>query len=107
MLIPCSRHLLRAFVRASQSQKRRVNSRIEKNAMSRHPSHHPSGKPKQREGRKKRLSIGFLLASLHTGASRALWPGLIDAAERHDVNLVCFPGGRLRTQVAYEAQRNA
>ena len=40
--------------------------------------------------------IGFLLASLNTGASRALWPGLLDAAEQHDVNLISFPGGRLR-----------
>jgi signal transduction histidine kinase/DNA-binding LacI/PurR family transcriptional regulator/AraC-like DNA-binding protein len=62
--------------------------------------------PRRRKGRKKRPSFGFLLASLHTGASRALWPGLIDAAERLDVNLICFPGGRLRAQVAYESQRN-
>ncbi len=54
----------------------------------------------------KRPTFGFLLASLHTGASRALWPGLIDSAERHDVNLICFPGGRLRAQVAFESQRN-
>ncbi len=53
-----------------------------------------------------RATLGFLLASLHTGASRALWPGLLDAAERHDVNLICFPGGRLKTTVAYEGQRN-
>ncbi len=53
-----------------------------------------------------RATLGFLLASLHTGASRALWPGLLDAAERHDVNLICFPGGRLKSTVAYEGQRN-
>lgn len=63
--------------------------------------------PKKPASRKERPVFGFLLASLHTGASRALWPGVIDAAEKHDVNLICFPGGRLRTQVAYEAQRNA
>jgi DNA-binding LacI/PurR family transcriptional regulator len=63
--------------------------------------------PKQPASRKERPVFGFLLASLHTGASRALWPGVIDAAEKHDANLICFPGGRLRTQVAYEAQRNA
>lgn len=53
-----------------------------------------------------RATLGFLLASLHTGASRALWPGLLDVAERQDVNLICFPGGRLKTSVAYEGQRN-
>ncbi|MRS03599.1 LacI family transcriptional regulator, partial [bacterium] len=61
---------------------------------------------KKRKGLKKRPSFGFLLASLHTGASRALWPGLIDAAEQLDVNLICFPGGRLRAQLAHESQRN-
>ena len=74
--------------------------------MSRHLIHNPSGKPKRRESRKKRLSIGFLLASLHTGASRALWPGLIDAAEQHDVNLICFPGGRIHSMESFENQRN-
>jgi signal transduction histidine kinase/DNA-binding LacI/PurR family transcriptional regulator len=74
--------------------------------VSSHPTHYLSERPKRRKGRKKRPSFGFLLASLHTGASRALWPGLIDAAERLDVNWICFPGGRLRAQVAYESQRN-
>ncbi len=56
----------------------------------------PNGKP----------TLGFLLASLHTGASRALWPGLIDAAERLDANLICFPGGRIHSMEAFENQRN-
>ena len=74
--------------------------------MSSHSTNYSTGRPKYRKGRKKRPSFGFLLASLHTGASRALWPGLIDAAERLDINLICFPGGRLRAQLAYESQRN-
>jgi signal transduction histidine kinase/DNA-binding LacI/PurR family transcriptional regulator/AraC-like DNA-binding protein/DNA-binding response OmpR family regulator len=61
---------------------------------------------KSRTSRSDRPTIGFLLASLHTGASQALWPGLVHAAEKHDANLICFPGGRLRSSVAYEAQRN-
>ncbi len=55
---------------------------------------------------KQRATIGFLLASLNTGASREMLPGLLDAAERHDVNLICFPGGRLETTAAFESQRN-
>jgi signal transduction histidine kinase/DNA-binding LacI/PurR family transcriptional regulator/AraC-like DNA-binding protein/DNA-binding response OmpR family regulator len=62
--------------------------------------------PRTRKNWKKRPTFGFLLASLHTGASRALWPGLIDSAVQHDVNLICFPGGRLGAQVAHESQRN-
>src|SRR3972149_9843150 len=53
-----------------------------------------------------RVTLGFLLASLHTGASRVLWPGLLDAAERHNVNLICFPGGRLQATDSFESQRN-
>ena len=55
----------------------------------------------------KRKTLGFLLASLHTGASRVIWPSLLDAAERHDVNLICFPGGRLQAADSFEIQRNA
>jgi signal transduction histidine kinase/DNA-binding LacI/PurR family transcriptional regulator/AraC-like DNA-binding protein len=54
-----------------------------------------------------RATLGFLLASLHTGASLMIWPSLLDAAERHDVNLVCFPGGRLQAADSFEIQRNA
>ncbi len=36
-----------------------------------------------------------------------IWPGLLDAAEAHDVNLICFPGGRLQAANSYERQRNA
>jgi signal transduction histidine kinase/AraC-like DNA-binding protein len=35
-----------------------------------------------------------------------LWPGVVDAALQHDVNLVCFPGGGLRVQTDFESQRN-
>src|SRR5512133_21571 len=56
---------------------------------------------------KVRQTIGFLLASLNTGASRAVWPGLQDAAEAQDVNLISFPGGRLgASSPAFENQRN-
>ncbi len=54
-----------------------------------------------------RTTLGFLLASLHTGASLVIWPSLLDAAERHDVNLICFPGGRLHAADSFEVQRNA
>jgi DNA-binding LacI/PurR family transcriptional regulator len=60
----------------------------------------------QKSPAKRRATLGFLLASLHTGVSRALWPGLLDAAERYDVNLISFPGGRLNASMAFESQRN-
>ena len=54
-----------------------------------------------------RPTLGFLFASLHTGASLVIWPSLLDAANRHDVNLICFPGGRLQAEDSFEIQRNA
>ena len=54
-----------------------------------------------------RATLGFLFASLHTGASLVILPGLLDAAKKHDVNLICFPGGRLQAADSFEVQRNA
>ena len=54
-----------------------------------------------------RSTLGFLFANLHTGASLVIWPSLLDAAEHHDVNLICFPGGRLQAADSFEIQRNA
>ncbi len=54
----------------------------------------------------KRPTIGFLTANIHIGASRVLWPGILDAAAAKNINLVCFPGGRLHSDDAAEAIRN-
>ncbi len=54
----------------------------------------------------KRPTIGFLTANIHMGAAQTLWPGVIDAAQQHDVNLLCFPGGGLRIETDFESQRN-
>ncbi len=56
--------------------------------------------------RAKRPTIGFLSANIHIGASRVLWPGILDAATARDVNLICFPGGRLHAAESAEAMRN-
>ncbi len=52
-------------------------------------------------------TAGLFLATIHTGASRSIWPGVVDEAERQGLNLFCFPGGRLRAEDGTEAQRNA
>src|SRR3989304_1197391 len=57
--------------------------------------------------RRKRPTIGFLTANIHTGSARALWPGVVDAARQHDVNLICFPGGGMHVQAEFESQRNS
>ncbi|MBN1230297.1 MAG: substrate-binding domain-containing protein [Anaerolineales bacterium] len=56
---------------------------------------------------KTRPSIGFLTANINTGASRVLWPGILDAVEEMDVNLITFPGGRLNAQDNFENKRNS
>lgn len=53
-----------------------------------------------------RPTIGFLTANLNLGASRVLWPGILDAAEKGDVNLISYPGGRLNSSENFEGQRN-
>ncbi|CAG0936493.1 two-component system, NarL family, sensor histidine kinase EvgS [Thermoflexales bacterium] len=55
---------------------------------------------------RQRATIGFLTANIHLGSGRALWPGVTDAAEQHDLNYICFPGGGLRVSEGYESQRN-
>jgi signal transduction histidine kinase/DNA-binding LacI/PurR family transcriptional regulator/AraC-like DNA-binding protein len=54
----------------------------------------------------RRPTLGFLLANIHIGTGRSLWPAIVKAAERQDVNLICFPGGGLRAPGGFEAQRN-
>jgi signal transduction histidine kinase/DNA-binding LacI/PurR family transcriptional regulator/AraC-like DNA-binding protein len=56
--------------------------------------------------RKNRPTLGFLSANIHVGASRVLWSGILDAAKATDVNLICFPGGRLHAAESAEAMRN-
>ncbi|WP_413755434.1 substrate-binding domain-containing protein [Streptomyces sp. MMBL 11-3] len=42
------------------------------------------------------LTLGLLTANIHLGVGATLWSGARAAAERNDVNLICFPGGNLR-----------
>lgn len=43
-----------------------------------------------------RPTIGLVTANIHLGVGATLWSGVLAAAERHDVNLICFPGGEVR-----------
>ncbi len=58
------------------------------------------------QGPKKRLTVGFLCANIHTGVARTLWPGVAEAAKELDANLFCFPGGGIGVRAAAESQRN-
>ncbi len=53
-----------------------------------------------------RPTVGLVLASLHTGASADVWPSVAQEAARADVNLFCFPGGRVGLREGHEASRN-
>jgi signal transduction histidine kinase/DNA-binding LacI/PurR family transcriptional regulator/PAS domain-containing protein len=58
-------------------------------------------------GRKKsqeRLTIGYLTHWIGPG-HRSTWPGIYDTVCKHDVNLICFPAGQLRTPHRFR-QRN-
>src|SRR5215475_10417008 len=43
-----------------------------------------------------RQTIGLVTANIHLGVGATLWSGVLAAAQRHDVNLICFPGGEVR-----------
>ncbi|MBN1440434.1 MAG: hypothetical protein JW929_13580 [Anaerolineales bacterium] len=43
-----------------------------------------------------RPTLGFLLANIHIGIGRSLWPAIVQSVARRDVNLISFPGGGLR-----------
>ena len=52
------------------------------------------------------ITVGFLTATVHMGAGGIFWSKIVDAAEKYSINLICFPGGRLRAADDFEAQRN-
>lgn len=51
-------------------------------------------------------SIALVCASIHTGASRGLWKGVVDEALGRGASVVCLPGGRLGAREDFEAERN-
>lgn len=48
------------------------------------------------DGTPGRPTIGLITANIHLGVGATLWSGVQAAAERNDVNVVCFPGGSLQ-----------
>ncbi len=54
-----------------------------------------------------RRTLGFLAGNLHMGIAPRLWPGMIAAARKHDVNLFCFPGGSLHPVGEFDPERSA
>ncbi|MGP4114890.1 substrate-binding domain-containing protein [Streptomyces sp. 4N509B] len=44
----------------------------------------------------RRPTVGLVTANIHLGVGATLWAGVLEAAERNDVDLVCFPGDPLR-----------
>jgi DNA-binding LacI/PurR family transcriptional regulator len=50
-----------------------------------------------------RPTIAYLAPFIH-GSSVDQWIGVVDAAQAHDVNLVCFPGCSLRDPRGFQAQ---
>lgn len=55
---------------------------------------------------RERRTLGFLAGNLHLGMAPRLWPGMIAAARKHDVNLFCFPGGSVNPVGEFDPQRS-
>ncbi len=55
---------------------------------------------------KKRITIGFLVGQLEEFYNSLLWPGIVDAAEENDVNLILFTGKELGSHYNYYYQHH-
>jgi DNA-binding LacI/PurR family transcriptional regulator/anti-anti-sigma regulatory factor/putative methionine-R-sulfoxide reductase with GAF domain len=64
-----------------------------------------SGDPQNARPEGRRLTIGYLAPAVH-GGSLEQWLGVVDAARKHDVNLICFPGRSLHFPSGFDAQAN-
>ncbi|MFL7794507.1 MAG: substrate-binding domain-containing protein [Anaerolineae bacterium] len=53
-----------------------------------------------------RPTIGYLASSIHDASAVAQWSGVLDAAQKHDANVVCFPGFNLRDPRSFQEQAN-
>lgn len=54
-----------------------------------------------------RPTVGLLIGRLGEQRYQAnVWPGIADATREHDVNLICFVGGALRSPNEFDTQRN-
>ena len=53
-----------------------------------------------------RPTIGYLASSIHDASAVAQWSGVLDAAQKHDANVICFPGFNLRDPRSFQVQAN-
>jgi DNA-binding LacI/PurR family transcriptional regulator len=53
-----------------------------------------------------RFTIGYLAPRIGSNVSEAFWRGVVDAAQRHDANLICFAGGQLRDAAGHSSPAN-
>jgi signal transduction histidine kinase/CheY-like chemotaxis protein/DNA-binding LacI/PurR family transcriptional regulator len=53
-----------------------------------------------------RQTIGILTRNLDESTYQGNWLGVVDAAREHNINVICFPGGALRSPEGFEAQAN-
>ncbi|GAB2575920.1 substrate-binding domain-containing protein [Streptomyces capparidis] len=63
--------------------------------MAEHQPARPSAAGRRPDAAARRLTLGLVTANIHLGVGATLWSGVLAAAERNDVNVVCFPGGPL------------
>ncbi|MBN1810678.1 MAG: substrate-binding domain-containing protein, partial [Anaerolineae bacterium] len=63
------------------------------------------GDPQGARPERRRTTIGYLAPAIH-GGSLDQWIGVVDAAQKHDVNLICFPGASPNFPTGFEVQAN-
>lgn len=53
-----------------------------------------------------RVTVGFFSNTIDDPLHTPLWAGMRQAAEEHDINLICFAGRQLNSPHGFEAQGN-
>jgi DNA-binding LacI/PurR family transcriptional regulator/anti-anti-sigma regulatory factor len=64
------------------------------------------GGGKKRGNSDARPTIGYLTSSIHDASALAQWAGVLDATQKHDANVICFPGFNLRDPRGFQGQAN-
>ena len=66
-----------------------------------------SAKQKPKKTLDQRPTIGVIVDSMISGYQTTLWRGIKDAAQQHDVNLLCFVGREINSPLGFRRQANA
>ena len=63
-------------------------------------------KPPPSQPQNVRQTIGFFTRNVDDWVYQLTWLGVVDVAQEKNINLICFPGGAIRSPYGFETQAN-